>query len=153
MIINRKGFTLIELLAVIVVLAILALVVTPIVLNIVENAQQGSDERSLEQYAKVLMTSYYEEKMNNTALTLEEFLNIVDVTDSNASVVSLSYNGSVVVCPKANRSVELASSTGNMEIVLKHCEIDGRGYYKYKDGRASKCVKEQSNGTTTWNCD
>ena len=57
----RKGFTLIELLAVIVVLAILALVVTPIVLNIVENAQQGSDERSLEQYAKVMQTSFYEE--------------------------------------------------------------------------------------------
>ena len=150
---KKKGFTLIELLAVIVVLAILALVVTPIVLNIVENAQQGADERSLEQYAKVLMTSYYEEKMNNTALTLEEFLSVVDVTGSNASVVSLSYNGSVIVCPKNKRTVELASSTGNMEIVLRNCEIDGRGYYKYKDGRASKCIEtESSKGGTTWDC-
>ena len=40
----KKGFTLIELLAVIVILAIIALIATPIVLNIVENAQRGSDE-------------------------------------------------------------------------------------------------------------
>ena len=92
----KKGFTLIELLAVIVVLAILALVVTPIVLNIVENAQSGADERSLEQYAKVMQTSYYEMKMKDTSLTLEDYLKQVDTND--VSGVSLTYNGSKVEC-------------------------------------------------------
>ena len=39
---NKKGFTLIELLAVIVVLAIIALIATPIVMNTIKNAKKGA---------------------------------------------------------------------------------------------------------------
>ena len=39
---NRKGFTLIELLAVIVILAVIALIATPIILNMIENAKKGN---------------------------------------------------------------------------------------------------------------
>ena len=39
---NKKGFTLIELLAVIVILAIIALIATPIILNMIENAKKGA---------------------------------------------------------------------------------------------------------------
>ena len=39
---NKKGFTLIELLAVIVILAIIALIATPIVLNLIERARKGA---------------------------------------------------------------------------------------------------------------
>ena len=39
---NKKGFTLIELLAVIVILAIIMLIATPIILNVVEDARQGA---------------------------------------------------------------------------------------------------------------
>ena len=45
-----KGFTLIELLAVIVILAIIALIATPIVINMIGNAKDSSDERSAELY-------------------------------------------------------------------------------------------------------
>ena len=34
---NKKGFTLIELLAVIVILAVIALIATPMILNVIEN--------------------------------------------------------------------------------------------------------------------
>ena len=37
---NKKGFTLIELLAVILILAIIALVTVPIVINMIENARR-----------------------------------------------------------------------------------------------------------------
>ena len=47
---KNKGFTLIELLAVIVVLAIIALIATPIVINMTGNAKDSSDERSAELY-------------------------------------------------------------------------------------------------------
>ena len=40
----KKGFTLIELLAVIIILAIVALVATPIVLNVIETAEQSAAE-------------------------------------------------------------------------------------------------------------
>ncbi len=43
---NTKGFTLIELLAVIVILAIIALIATPIVLNLIERARKGAAQDS-----------------------------------------------------------------------------------------------------------
>ncbi len=39
---NQKGFTLIELLAVIVILAVIALIATPVVMNSIEEARRGS---------------------------------------------------------------------------------------------------------------
>ena len=51
---NKKGFTLIELLAVIVILAIIALIATPIVLNIIDDAKKESDLRSADFYLKSL---------------------------------------------------------------------------------------------------
>ena len=41
---NDKGFTLIELLAVIVILAIIALITTPIILNLIENSRKSAAE-------------------------------------------------------------------------------------------------------------
>ena len=49
---NKYGFTLIELLAVIVVLAIIALIATPIVMNTIKNAKKGSAERTADNYIK-----------------------------------------------------------------------------------------------------
>ena len=46
----KKGFTLIELLAVIVILAIIALIATPIILGIIEDARKGSIEASANGY-------------------------------------------------------------------------------------------------------
>ena len=43
---SNKGFTLIELLAVIVILAIIALIATPIILNVIDTAKKGSAESS-----------------------------------------------------------------------------------------------------------
>ena len=44
---NNKGFTLIELLAVIVILAIIALIATPTILGVVENARKGAAQSSI----------------------------------------------------------------------------------------------------------
>ena len=50
----KKGFTLIELLAVIVILAIIALIATPIILGIINDARKESNERSAELYASAV---------------------------------------------------------------------------------------------------
>lgn len=55
---NKKGFTLIELLAVIVVLAVIALIATPIVMRTINNAQEQAKARSLENYAAQLELGY-----------------------------------------------------------------------------------------------
>ena len=61
---KRKGFTLIELLAVIVVLAIIALIATPIVMNTIKNAQKGTADN----YIKQVETTIAEKKLENNPL-------------------------------------------------------------------------------------
>ena len=65
---NKKGFTLIELLAVIVVLAIIALIATPIVMNTIKNAKKGAAERSADNYIKQVETAVAEAKLENKSV-------------------------------------------------------------------------------------
>ena len=51
---NNKGFTLIELLAVIVILAIIALIATPTILGVVEDARKGAAESSVLGYVDAI---------------------------------------------------------------------------------------------------
>lgn len=117
----KKGFTLIELLAVIVILAIIALIATPIVLNVIKEAQEGADLRSVEAYAKSIETKYYAEKVkgNNIALTA------VTVT------VGTDYSGSAVT--DCNNSTSTDTS-----LILTGCKVGGTGSYGYSDGKATK---------------
>ena len=61
---KQKGFTLIELLAVIVILAIIALIATPIVLNIIKDSKENAQLRSAEFYLKAVDQSVAKEMMN-----------------------------------------------------------------------------------------
>lgn len=47
---TKKGFTLIELLAVIVILAIIALIATPIIMGVIDDAQKGADRETANRY-------------------------------------------------------------------------------------------------------
>ena len=55
---KNKGFTLIELLAVIVILAIIALIATPIILGIINDARDEAKRRSAESVAHAMETAY-----------------------------------------------------------------------------------------------
>ena len=61
----KKGFTLIELLAVIVILAIIALIATPIVLSIIEDSKSNANIRSAENYLTAAKQSITNHQMNN----------------------------------------------------------------------------------------
>ena len=61
---NKYGFTLIELLAVIVVLAIIALIATPIVMNTIKSAKKGAAERSADSYIGAVETAIATAKLD-----------------------------------------------------------------------------------------
>src|SRR5574344_1009513 len=86
-----KGFTLIELLAVIVILAIIALIITPIITGVIKNAKDSSDLRSAEAYIKA-GENYYA-KASTSGGTLDS--NVID--DLEVSSNKATDGSSVVV--------------------------------------------------------
>ena len=64
----KKGFTLIELLAVIVILAIISLIATPIVLNIINEARESSTLRSVDFYLDAVEYSIADAVLNNVQI-------------------------------------------------------------------------------------
>ena len=62
---KKNGFTLIELLAVIIVLAIIALIATPIIFNVIENAKLKSLENSCYGVIDAVRTKYAEGLLNS----------------------------------------------------------------------------------------
>lgn len=77
---KKKAFTLIELLAVIIILAVIALIATPIVLNIIENAKIKAIENSCYGVISGAKYVYTESLMTDTVIT-------------NGSVTTLSLSG------------------------------------------------------------
>ncbi len=70
---NKKGFTLIELLAVIVILAIIALIVTPVISNIITSAKKAANARSVEGYAKDIQIAIMSAAFENGELDLSAY--------------------------------------------------------------------------------
>ena len=60
----KTGFTLVELLAVIVILAVLALIATPVVLSIIDDAKESAMLRSAEMYLSGVENAVMKENMN-----------------------------------------------------------------------------------------
>ena len=89
---KRKGFTLIELLAVIVVLAIIALIATPIVMNTIKNAKKGAAERTADNYIKQVETTIAEKKLENNPLADGTY-----TIDSNGNLTGNGLTESVII--------------------------------------------------------
>jgi len=66
---NKKGFTLVELLAVIVILAVIALIATPVVLNMIEDSRKGASESSALSYVEQVENTIVTKSMNATDST------------------------------------------------------------------------------------
>ena len=117
---NKKGFTLIELLAVIVVLAVIALIATPIVLNLVKTAKIGAAEQSVTGYVKAIENTIIKDMINNK-----------EVSDGNYKYNSIEAD----ISGKRPTSGKYTVKNGRVESG-NFC-VDGY-YIEYKNGQSKK---------------
>lgn len=127
---NKKGFTLIELLAVIVVLAIIALIATPIVMNTIKKSQNGADARSVEAYGKAIESSYYQYALeHNGTYPTDAFQNL-----------DLSGNGGDVKCKETKYSEAINTETA--VVSLSECSVSNRDtQFSYTSSKGASQTK------------
>ena len=132
---NKKGFTLIELLAIIVILAVIALISTPVITNIIANVRKNADKQSATNYIDTVET-----KLTEAAL---EYPNIIyndtmeaGTTPSNKDPEDFRSWG----CTNCNASTNVVdidfSGTSPEKVSLKYDADTGKisGMLKYVNG-------------------
>ena len=109
-----KGFTLIELIAVLVIMAIIALIVTPLVMNIIRKARISADKRSVDVYGR------------SVELAIAGYLLDTGKFPTEVSQLTIEYSGNQVVC-------ETTQINPDSSVYLAGCTVAGRstGDYKY----------------------
>ena len=133
---KKKGFTLIELLAVIVVLAIIALIATPIVMNVIKNASAGAAERSADNYIKAVDTLIATEKLDGTPLVDGQY---TIGTDGKMTLGENSYEVEVSGTKPVGGTIKIE----NGRVVKDSSTIDYADHtVTYKDGKAEASEKK-----------
>jgi len=95
----KKGFTLIELLAVIVILAIIALIATPIILNIVNDTRVESDKRSIDNIIHTAVL-YYSKTTKVQGNIYKEVVEMIDGKKPDNGVIYVNKDGKVAMAIK-----------------------------------------------------
>ena len=129
----KKAFTLIELLAVIIILAIVALIATPIILNVIDDARisAGNSETQIiysgiNAYCSV---SAIENQLNGSVdicadgVTIEEVSQMVNL--GNANVTSVSYDGSKItnLVVESNNHIFTLCDDGTFVMDDEECSV------------------------------
>lgn len=110
---NKKGFTLIELLAVIVILAVIALIATPLIMNVINDAKRSSIRDSAYGILRAAETYFAQEQIDDPTYKGEIF----DImTDKKLALKGTRYSGKVMV-----------NANGDSAIAINE---DGYCYYK-----------------------
>ena len=110
-----KGFTLIELIAVLVIVAIIALIVTPLVMNIIRKARISADKRSVDAYGRSI------------ELAIAGYLLDTGKFPTEVSQLTIEYSGSQVVC-------ETTQINTDSSVYLAGCTVAGRSVENYTYG-------------------
>ena len=118
---KRRGFTLIEVIAVLVIISMIFLIVTPLVMNIIRKAKDSADKRSIDAYGRSVEYAVAVYMLDDA-----EFPTSFDD-------ITIEYRGSRVEC-----AVNIVNYDGS--IFLDKCAVNGKlvkdskfasGYYQY----------------------
>ncbi len=104
---KEKGFTLIELIGVLVIMAILALIVTPLVMNIIRKARVAADKRSVDAYGRSIELAIASYLLDNGKFPTE------------ISQLTIEYSGNEVVCSTTQLNTDSS-------VYLTGCTVGGR---------------------------
>ncbi len=104
---KKRGFTLIELIAVLVIMAILALIVTPLVMNIIRKARISADKRSIDAYGRSI------------ELAIAGYLLDNGKFPTSIDQLTIEYSGNKVECS----TTQLNSDSS---VYLTGCTVGGR---------------------------
>ena len=149
---KNKGFTLVELLAVIVILALIALIATPIILNVINDAKKQAAKDSAYGYMdaveKYIVSSELEDESIQDGIYSVEDLNKkisvkgstpdngnIEIKNSSVKSYDIGIDGYVV----RNGKVDKVSTTKKFE--------NGTAVY-YNPETENKCSKEEAKSTT-----
>jgi len=111
-----RGFTLIELIAVLVIMAIIALIVTPLVMNIIRKARISADKRSVDAYGRSI------------ELAITGYLLDTGSFPTSVEQLTIEYSGNEVVCT----TTQLNSDSS---VYLAGCTVGGRSVDGYTYGK------------------
>ena len=113
---KMKGFTLIELIAVLVIMAILALIVTPLVMSIIRKAKVSADKRSIDEYGRSI------------ELAIAGYLLDNGTFPTSIEQLTIEYSGEEVECS----TTQLNSDSS---VYLAGCTVGGRNVDGYTYGK------------------
>ena len=135
---KKKGFTLIELIAVLVIMAIIALIVTPLVMNIIRKARAAADRRSVDAYGRSV-----EIAMAGYLLDHGEF------PDSFTDIASqVEYSGGPIVCNVVNITSDYSVHISECKVDGRDVKIDGDEWYTYDNSAVAVAANNNSNSGT-----
>ena len=112
---RSRAFTLIELIAVLVIMAIIVLIVTPLVMTIIRKARVSADKRSIDAYGRSI------------ELAIAGYLLDTGKFPTDISQLTIEYSGSQVVC-------ETTQINPDSSVYLAGCTVGGRSVEGYAYG-------------------
>ena len=123
---KKKGFTLVELLATIVVLSVIALIATPIIINVIEKAKIGALESSVNGLVESANMYYTNEiiKGDIDEDVVFDFEEGIQTSDNKLSYKGKVYNGKLIL-------------TSDSDVIT--CIDDGK-YYAYKEKDSDEVI-------------